>query len=135
MGIFVNVCFFICSTYQYNPQQYSANVQAQVIVGTQVDISKLLLYQIKGKPAFAYADINVQPQQRIITDGAMMMFLDEALSNNVGTECWGGCCDSLTRTWAGERCCFNHFTNDTGENRLLTVGYNDPGDLLSFGVT
>lgn len=123
------------SSYAYNPNQYSGNIQAQVIVGTPVDISKLLLYQIKGKPAFAYADINVQPDQRIITDGAMMMFLDEALSDNVGTECWGGCCDSLLRSWAGERCCFNTFTNSTQQNRLLTVGYNDPGDLLSFGVT
>jgi uncharacterized protein (AIM24 family) len=123
------------STYVYNPQDYQAQSQAQVVVQSSVNIASLLLYSIKGKPAFAYADIHVQKGQRIITDGNMMLFMDAALQNDVGTECWGGCCDALTRTWANERCCFNTFTNNTNENRRVTVGFVEPGDLLSFGVT
>jgi uncharacterized protein (TIGR00266 family) len=124
------------STYTYNPNDYQAQSTAQVVVQQSgIDINSLLLYQIKGKPAFAYADIHVQPNQRVITDGNMMLFMDAGMSNDVGTECWGGCCDAITRSWAGEKCCFNTFTNTTGENRQLTVGYTDPGDMLSFGVT
>ena len=64
------------STYTYNPAMYQQQLGMQFVTQSQNDISQLLLYQIKGKPAFAYADIHIQKGQKVITDGNMMLWMD-----------------------------------------------------------
>ncbi len=55
--------------------------------------------------------------------------MDGSLS--VDTECYGGCCTACLRSCAGESCCMNQY----GGAGKLTVGFDTPGDMLSFGVT
>jgi len=127
------------SNYVYDPKLYSPNAlgEGQITVNgqqQQQQLSSLFLYQLKGKPAFAYCDIHLQPQQRIVTDANKMVWMDEKIAEPT-TECWNGCCTSFYRTCGGEPCCLNTFTNTDSSSRKISVGFNDPGDLLVFGCT
>jgi len=124
--------------YVYDASQYTPNKlgEGQVNITGQLQqqqLASLFLYQLKGKPAFAYCDIHLQPKQRIVTDGNKMIWMDEKVEEPT-TECWNGPCTSLYRTCGGEPCCYNTFTNSDGQNnRKISIGFNDPGDLLVFG--
>lgn len=111
---------------QQQPTQYIVNVEQP---------TNVLVYSIKGKPASAYCDLFLKPQQKIVTDGNMMLWMDREI-DDPDTECYGGLQDTLLRNCAGEHCCFNIFENkDQQTQRKLAIGFNDPGDLLSFGVS
>lgn len=122
------------STYVYDPNSYTPNQMGEGIVGNGgQQLANMFLYQLKGKPAFAYCDIHLTPKQRLITDANKMIWMDEKIDEPT-TECWGGCCTSLYRKCGGEPCCLNTYTNNDGANRKISIGFNDPGDLLTFGV-
>jgi uncharacterized protein (AIM24 family) len=106
----------------------------QFAAGTAVDMGRALVFTIKGKPAFAYADVELQAGQRIVTDGDMLLWMDTGISEP-DTTCWGGCCQGFCRMLANEKACMNTFTNETGEARRLSFGGTDPADMLSFAVT
>jgi uncharacterized protein (AIM24 family) len=124
------------STYQYDPNQYAPNQvgQGQIVAnqGGQ-NLNNLMLYQLKGKPAFAYCDVYLQPKQRLVSDANKMIWMDSKIDEPT-TECWNGCCTSLYRKCGGEPCCLNTYTNNDSQNRKISIGFNDPGDLLTFGV-
>jgi uncharacterized protein (AIM24 family) len=88
-----------------------------------------LFYQIGGRPAFSYGDIMVQPNQKVLTDGRAMLWMDGSLQ--VDTECYGGCPAACARSCSGESCCMNNFSGAGN----LTVGFENPGDMLAFAVT
>lgn len=131
------------STWQYSPVEYEGKESgAQVLVQQGnyvvpqqgVDLNNLFIYQLKGKPAFAYADIHLQPNQRIVSDGNSLLWMDEKI-DEPDTTCWGGPVQSCARTLAGEKCCFNTYTNKDQQRRKISFSFNDPGDMLSFGVS
>lgn len=115
----------------YDPTQSQG--QKGEVAGNNNDINNVLLYEIKGKPAFAYADIHLKPSQRIVTDANHMLWMNRSIDSPT-TECYGGCGDAIWRSCAEESCCFNTYTNNSQGNQKISVGYNDPGDILAFGV-
>ena len=124
------------STYTYNPgESEGKEVGTEQAEGNASgDINNVLLYQIKGKPAFAYVDLHLKPEQRVVTDANHMLWMDRRIDSPTTELCWGGCMNTCTRTMAKESCCLNTYTNNSGEKAKLAVGFNDPGDILSFGV-
>jgi len=90
------------------------------------------IYQIKGRPVFAFGDIFINQNQKIICDSTALLWMDGDLQ--VETECSGGCVPSFLRKLSGEPCCFNTFTANTNGQKV-TVGFELPGDLMAFGVT
>jgi len=90
------------------------------------------VYQIKGRPAFAFADVWLQSGHRLIADTKSLLWMDGQL--NVETGLHTGCCSAIMRDCSGESFCLNTYTG-TGENQKITVGFELPGDMLAFGVT
>ena len=93
---------------------------------------KAFVYQIKGRPAFAYGDIYLNSGQKIIADSRALLWLDGDVE--VGTHMVGGCFASYMRQCSGEPCCFNDYTG-TGSNQKVSVGFQLPGDIMAFGVS
>lgn len=124
------------STYVYDPSAYVPNQvgEGQVVGNNGQNLSNLFLYQLKGKPAFGYCDIHLQPKQRLVSDANKMIWMDEKIDEPT-TECWNGCFTACYRKCGGEPCCLNTYTNNTDVNRKISIGFNDPGDLLTFGVS
>jgi uncharacterized protein (AIM24 family) len=93
------------------------------------------MYLIKGRPAFAYADIFVKGGQRVIADSAGLLWMDGALEVETGMV--GGVCASYLRQCSGEPCCMNTYvgTGAGDETQKVSVGFDLPGDLMSFAVT
>lgn len=100
----------------------------QLIGGEYNTDAPPLDFKIHGRPAFTYGDIQLNGNE-VLADGTSMLWMDSSLE--VSTECYGGCAASCMRTCSGESCCMNNYKG-VGE---LTVGFEEPGDMLSFGVT
>lgn len=111
------------------PQDFVPDKSYQVLGGTVQQDQPLMFYQIGGRPAFSYGDIYVQPNQKILTDGRAMLWMDGSLQ--VETECYGGCFAACARSCSGESCCMNNYSG-LGK---VTVGFETPGDMLAFAVT
>jgi len=111
------------------PQDFVPDKSYQVLGGQFKQEQPLMFYQIGGRPAFSYGDIYIQPNQKILTDGKAMLWMDGSI--NVDTECYGGCSAACQRSCSGESCCMNNFSG----NGKLTVGFETPGDMLAFAVT
>jgi uncharacterized protein (AIM24 family) len=124
------------SSYVYDPSAYVPNQlgEGQIVGNGGQNLSNLLLYQLKGKPAFAYCDIHLKPKQRLVTDSNKMIWMEEKIDEPT-TECWNGCMTSCYRKFGGEPCCLNTYTNNSEVDRKISIGFNDPGDLLTFGVS
>jgi uncharacterized protein (TIGR00266 family) len=90
------------------------------------------VYMIKGRPAFAYGDIYLQQGQRVIADSKGLLWMDGKI--DVETGCVGGPVVSFLRQCAGEPCCMNTYVG-TENNQKVTVGFELPGDIVSFAVT
>jgi uncharacterized protein (AIM24 family) len=88
-----------------------------------------LYYQILGRPAFAFGDIYMNPGQKILADGNAMLWMDGSIQ--VETDCYGGCGAACLRTCSRESCCMNYYS---GAGKI-SVGFENPGDMLAFGVT
>jgi uncharacterized protein (AIM24 family) len=111
------------------PQDFVPDRSFQVLGGSFAPQQPLMFYQIGGRPAFSYGDIYIQPNQKILTDGKAMLWMDGSLM--IETECYGGCGAACARSCSGESCCMNNFSG-VGK---LTVGFENPGDMLAFAVT
>jgi len=90
------------------------------------------VYQIKGRPAFAFADVWLQKDHRLIADTKSLLWMDGQL--NVETGIHSDCCGAIMRDCSGESCCLNTYIG-TNSNQKVTVGFELPGDMLAFGVT
>jgi len=97
-------------------------------LGENYQPSSAFTYQIHGRPAFTYAEIGLNGG-KVLADGESMLWMDASLG--IETECYGGCWASCIRECSGEACCMNNYVG-TGK---VTVGFELPGDMLSFGVT
>lgn len=109
---------------------YSKPEVIQMISGQPIDPNAPpLVYSIHGRPAFTYGDVILDGSRKVLADGKAMLWMDSHLQ--VGTECYGGCGASCMRSCSGESCCMNTYS---GAGKV-TVGFDDPGDMLAFGVT
>jgi uncharacterized protein (AIM24 family) len=93
------------------------------------------VYQIKGRPAFAFGDIWLQNGQRVIADTKSLLWMDGSVQVETGIP--GSICSALMRSCSGEACCLNTYSNVTSNNvpSKVTVGFELPGDIMAFGVT
>jgi len=89
----------------------------------------LLAYNVKGRPAFSYVDIYLNPGQKVVADAGKMLWMDGEVP--MKTHCPGGCMNSTYRTCSGESCFQNTFT---GPGKV-SLGSEMLGDLLPFVVT
>lgn len=91
------------------------------------------IYSIKGRPAFAFGDIYLKPNQKVIADSRALLWMDGEI--DVGTNMRGGCCAGFMRNCSGEPCCLNDYDNKGNDNAKVSVGFQLPGDIMAFGVT
>jgi len=89
------------------------------------------VYQIKGRPAFSFGDIWLQPGQKVIADTKALLWMDGQVDVSTGIN--GNICDSIMRNCSGESCCLNTYTG-TQANQKVSFGFELPGDMLAFGV-
>jgi uncharacterized protein (TIGR00266 family) len=87
-----------------------------------------LTYHIKGRPAFAYVDMDIPAGQNVVADGGAMLWMESSVQMN--TWCYGGCCASYWRQCSGESGCQNKFS---GPGKV-GFGFDLPGDILPFAV-
>jgi len=100
--------------------------------------SSAFIYQIKGRPAFAFGDIYLSNGQRVIADTKSLLWMDGNIQ--VETSLAGGSlCSSIMRSMSGESCCLNTYignsSNDNKNRDKVSVGFELPGDIMAFGVT
>jgi len=89
------------------------------------------VYQIKGRPAFSFADVWLQNGHRLVADTKSLLWMDGQL--NVETGLHSDVCAAIMRNCSGESCCLNTYVG-TSDNQKVTVGFELPGDMLAFGV-
>lgn len=96
------------------------------------DFSTKLRYELKGRPAFAYANIILENDQTVVADTSAMLWVDHDLTVDtyMAGWPWEACC----RTFSGEPCCMNSFANTTGGRTEVALGFELPGDMMAFGV-
>jgi len=87
-----------------------------------------LTFHVKGRPAFAYVDMDIPAGQHVIADGGAMLWMETSVQMN--TWCYGGCCDSYLRQCSGESMCQNKFS---GPGKV-GFGFDLPGDILPFAT-
>jgi uncharacterized protein (TIGR00266 family) len=99
--------------------------------------SSAFIYQIKGRPAFAFGDIYLSNGQRVIADTKSLLWMDGNIQ--VETSLAGGSiCSSILRSMSGESCCLNTYIGNSSDNNKkdkVSVGFELPGDIMAFGVT
>jgi len=108
-----------------------------VVVAGQQDFSQeeQLTYLVKGRPAFAFVDIYLKQNQKVLANAGAMLWMDGG-QVALETACHGGCWASCCRTCSGESCCQNTFLNvAAGVLSKVTFGFHAPGDMLPFAVT
>jgi len=92
------------------------------------------VYQIKGRPAFAFGDIWLQQGQRVIADTKALLWMDGQVSVETGIP--GSICSAIMRSCSGESCCLNTYIGTSnGQSQKISVGFELPGDMMAFGVT
>jgi len=91
------------------------------------------IYQIKGRPAFSYGDVWLQPGQKLVADTKSLLWMDGQIDVSTGCPS-GSCLSAILRNCSGESCCLNTYTG-TQSNQKVSVGFELPGDMLAFGVT
>jgi len=90
-------------------------------------------YAVKGRPAFAFVDIMLRPNQKCFADTGTMIWMDGDIPMTTGC-LHGGCVNAWMRTCAGESCCQNEFKGPPNGGKV-SFGLDLPGDLLPFAVT
>lgn len=85
--------------------------------------------EIKGKPAFAYLSVELQPGEKIITEADAMATMSSKLDLNAKFN--GGFFSGLIKKLLGGESMFiNHFSNNTSEPLQITLAPSTPGDIV-----
>jgi uncharacterized protein (AIM24 family) len=123
------------TTWQYDPNDpaYQQNNVEYVTPNNGVDINNLMIYQLKGKPAFGYVDIHMKAGQRVVADAKSLLWLHSQIEEPT-TEIYGSLLQGCARSCSGEHCCMNTYTSKA-DNALLSLSFDLPGDTLSFMCT
>ena len=84
--------------------------------------------EIIGKPAFAYVNVVLAPGESLVAQPDAMSSMDADL--DLQAKLNGGILGGLLRKYLGGESLFiNHFTNNTGAARRLTLVQKTPGDV------
>jgi len=84
--------------------------------------------EIIGKPAFAYINVTLAPGESLVAQPDAMSSMDADL--DLQAKLNGGIIGGLLRKYLGGESLFiNHFTNNTGAARRLTLVQKTPGDV------
>lgn len=84
--------------------------------------------EIIGKPAFAYVNVVLAPGESLVAQPDAMSSMDADL--DLQAKLNGGILGGLLRKYLGGESLFiNHFTNNTGAARRLTLVQKTPGDI------
>lgn len=84
--------------------------------------------EIIGKPAFAYVNVVLAPGESLVAQPDAMSSMDADL--DLQAKLNGGIIGGLLRKYLGGESLFiNHFTNNTGAARRLTLVQKTPGDV------
>ena len=89
--------------------------------------------EIKGKPAFAYVDIELEPGESITAESDAMATMSADLDMKAHFN--GGFFSGLCKKFLGGESLFvNTFTNNSNATRKLTVVQGTPGDTVSIDL-
>ena len=84
--------------------------------------------EIIGKPAFAYVNVVLAPGESLVAQPDAMSSMDADL--DLQAKLNGGILGGLLRKYLGGESLFiNHFTNNTGAPRRITLVQKTPGDI------
>ena len=84
--------------------------------------------EIIGKPAFAYVNVVLAPGESLVAQPDAMSSMDADL--DLQAKLNGGLIGGVLRKYLGGESLFiNHFTNNTGAARRLTLVQKTPGDI------
>lgn len=104
-------------------------VHAESATDNPVDENPPALYGvILGRPMFGSVDIHLSDGQEVVADAGSLNWMDADVGMSTGT--YGGCCDAMWRSYAGESWCMNTYTGPG----LAGFGFPLPGDLVAFAV-
>jgi uncharacterized protein (TIGR00266 family) len=84
---------------------------------------------INGSPTFAYATVDLEPNESIVTESGAMATMSTAIE--LVAKLNGGFIKGLVRKFAaGESLFINHFVNKSTQTQRLTLTQPTPGDLI-----
>ena len=84
---------------------------------------------VHGKPAFGYAEIQLEPGEKIITESGAMASMGPGI--DLAAKLNGGFIKGLLRKYFGNESLFlNTFTNKGNSTATLTITQPTPGDLV-----
>ncbi|NQY09322.1 MAG: TIGR00266 family protein [Flavobacteriales bacterium] len=90
--------------------------------------------EIKGKPAFAYAEVTLEPGEQITTESDAMASMSADLE--VKARLNGGLIKGLLRKYLGGESLFiNDFSNEGTDTKSLTITQATPGDMVLLDLT
>ncbi|MDH4318025.1 MAG: TIGR00266 family protein, partial [Desulfobulbaceae bacterium] len=90
--------------------------------------------QIKGGPAFAYLDVDLEPGESVIAESDAMSSM--AADLDMTAKLNGGFFKALLRKFLGNESLFiNTFTNNTDMNKRVTLVQPWPGDIRAVELS
>ncbi|MBB6461943.1 TIGR00266 family protein [Flammeovirga kamogawensis] len=85
-------------------------------------------FELKGKPAFAHAKVEIEPGETFIAESDAMSSMSAEL--DVEAKLNGNFLNALLKKiFGGETLFVNHFTNNTAKTLELTITQPTPGDM------
>jgi uncharacterized protein (TIGR00266 family) len=84
---------------------------------------------IAGNPSFAYATVDLSPNEYIVTESGAMATMDASI--DLDSKLNGGFLTGLARKFfGGESLFINHFSNRTSSPRRMTITQPTPGSMV-----
>jgi uncharacterized protein (TIGR00266 family) len=85
--------------------------------------------QIKGNPSFAYADIDLEPGEHIVTESGAMATMSSKI--DLKAQLNGGFFKGLVRKFLGGESLFiNKFSNTASDSQRITLTQPTPGSMI-----
>ncbi len=85
--------------------------------------------QILGNPSFAFAHVDLDPGETIVTESGAMATMDASI--DLDSKLNGGFLKGLSRKFfGGESLFINHFSNKTSSQRTITLTQPTPGSMV-----
>ena len=90
--------------------------------------------EVQGNPSFAYAIIDLAPNEYLVTESGAMATMSAAI--DLVAKLNGGFIKGLARKFfGGESLFINHFINKSSEHQRMTLTQPTPGSLVCYEMT
>lgn len=87
--------------------------------------------EVKGNPAFAYAVVDIDPSEYLVTESGAMATMSPAI--DLKAKLNGGFLKGLVRKFfGGESLFINHFINSSSTTQRMTLTQPTPGSLICY---